>query len=916
MVGHSQITAEWLLISGGDVPSELSPDLSLVQTGDFKQLLRSEFTCNITGANCSDAEDTSLGSLKKDLDYGKFVEMRIATQFSEVSANEKAAWLLRLMCVGLGAFRAFLQSNVTGPPLNFSPEAILLPLCLTGDTQFTDKISKASILSLTVDGESAYHLTPNVILLVLAKTILNSPLFSQDDAPQTTNWWRLRVNFLHQRILSEKTGTLYDSIMKDIALVAQDTRGLDDVIIAMFCIEKAMVYTYFGNDAKALKELETSAKMTGLSYALTGVMGKRTQFQQKDTSQLVVLAKSAAKVDRSEAAEPATKPETLDLNDDTLLESISFTDTTTIKDDKSLPANLAGLDPADQPALEPLDAAILLLLTETIKNTNPADGITREQMLPYAERVLSHSTNWEVYTLGLLVRSRLEGSRSRTMERGLLQLQAVVDQVIAETTIANASGNAANHTGISTFLPRAKETESASVRERLLYIHQLPMPTRWEIEAELASLWTHVGGLNSALEIYERLEMWPELALCYAATEKEDKARDIIRNQLVDMSTGDERSPVPSEAARMWCILGDIEQDISHYEKAWEVSGGRYARAQRSLGRHYFGKRDYERAAESYGKSLKIYPLHPQGWFALGCCWLELQKWEGAVRAFGRVVGLDESDAEAWSNLATALLRRENFPEKNEQQMPLDDEQDDGLRSAISDPQRNKKDAMRALKRAANLKRESWRIWDNYLTVAASLEPPAYNDVVIAMKRIIEIRKDSKGEVAVDADIAEILVRHIITADQDGKPSEYNPSKGGLPKAVVELVEKYIVPLITTNPRLWRIVARLELWMKRPKASLEAHEKAWRAINGRPGITDGTEQQWNELVDETIDLVDAYENLGQMERTEGLGSGEPVAKDWRFKARSSVRAVIGKGKNWEGTNGWNRLKDALEGLKV
>ena len=125
------------------------------------------------------------------------------------------------------------------------------------------------------------------------------------------------------------------------------------------------------------------------------------------------------------------------------------------------------------------------------------------------------------------------------------------------------------------------------------------------------------------------------------------------------------------------------------------------------------------------------------------------------------------------------------------------------------------------------------------------------------------------------------------------------------------------MPIITTNPRLWKIVARLDLWRKKPKAALEAHEKAWRAVNSRPGIVDATEKEWDELVDATVELVDAYESLGQMERTDGLGAGGLVAKDWRFKARTMVRGVMANGKmSWEGTKGYERLQEALEGLKL
>lgn len=37
--------------------------------------------------------------------------------------------------------------------------------------------------------------------------------------------------------------------------------------------------------------------------------------------------------------------------------------------------------------------------------------------------------------------------------------------------------------------------------------------------------------------------------------------------------------------AKLWCVLGDIQQQEAHYEKAWEVSSHRSSRAQRSIAR-------------------------------------------------------------------------------------------------------------------------------------------------------------------------------------------------------------------------------------------------------------------------------------------------------------------------------------------
>ncbi|CUS14040.1 unnamed protein product [Tuber aestivum] len=926
-------TAEWLLVRGLDSKHSPPTDTEEADAGPNLELLRELSESNFERllpwsplkaavvAEFSICTDPDVEYLRSTKDYVGFLEKRLST--TEISG-------FALMYMGIAGVRAFIQSNITGPPLSFSPERVLLPEGLAGEPEFCKEVSRSILASLSVDGETAYHLTPNVLLLAFGKIVLNSSAL-KDSKLETLPWWRARVNFLHQKILSEATATLHNIIYEDMKKLPDRISSRDSDIWAKYLIEKALVDTYFGYDSNALKGLEEAASVTGLKYAITGVLGKRTKFQNTYTSQLVVLARSA----EGGPSEVTAKPKTLDLNDDTILEAISFTPMSTqVQTETTLSAELASLDPGSQPQLQPLDAAILLLITETIKNTNPADGITREEMLPYAERVLQHSVNWEIYTLGLLIRSRIEAYKSRTVERGLLQLQAVVDQVIADTTGTDISSGSNN--AVSTFMPKPKEDEVAPVKERLLYIHQLPAPTRWELEAELASRWISVGGIRTALEIYERLEMWAEVALCWAATEKGDKARAVIRDQLFHpLKSGDESGggrkeidPAPPNAPRLWCILGDIDQDPDHYERAWEVSRGRYARAKRSLGRHYFTQREYQKSAEMYIESLKQNPLNGPSWFALGCCWLELENWEGAIESFSRTVSLDDTDAEAWSNLATALLRRKTeLPAQSEwrnsdlDQDPEDEKADreNGIEGqVVVDKENNKRSALQALKRATSLKNDSWRLWENLLLISASVSPPAYPDVVTALRRIIEIRKDSAGETAIDVDILEMLVRHTITSDlESNNPTGYDPKKPGLHRMVVELMEKDVVPLITKDGRLWKIYAKLALWRKRPKDALDAEEKAWRTTNSRPGIIDGTEEEWDELVGATIDLVDAYQSLGEMERTEGLGAGEPVAKDWRFKARTTVRGVMGQGRqNWEDTKGWERLKESLEGLKA
>ena len=830
-----------------------------------------------------------------------------------------ASNLVPIQDIGQAALNAFLQANVTGPCLPFPSDRVLIPQPYHKDDsgKSVQLLRKELAQSLIVDGVAIYQLTPNIELFWLASRIANH---ESTITTASSRLQRARVNFLHQRMLTENSDSLQSLIYEDLEYVervfAADTPLRDGLSldITRFLLERAVVHIHHGQDVKARADLETAARKRGFEFVLTGRKGKRTKFQDRDISQLVVLAKSVAQtpenanIQENGSHVDVSMPQNLDLNDDTLLERMSFAksprdedNNSSRDDDAEMTPILASLDPSNQPLLDPLDSIILLNFASSIQNTNPQDGLTREETLPYATRALEGgSSNWQVYTQALLVRSRIEGYRSRTVERGVLQLQALVDQVIAETTShEKCVSEKDKEQQTSKFLPQPKASESAPVSERLEYIWQLNSPTRWELEAELAARWVSLGGLRTALEIYERLQMWAEVALCLAATDQEGQAEQVVRKQLYQTSENGnvvERRPLPADAPRLFCLLGDLLKDPTMYERAWEVSNRKYARAQRSLGKHHVQSKEYSKAAEAYGKSLAVNRLNHATWFALGCIELELEEWPKAVESFTHTVQLQSDDAEAWSNLAAALLQ---LPARTSEGSAADDD------SKPVDPQKPKKDALLALRRAAQLKHTDSRIWANYLAVSASIAPPPYADIILAQKRIIDIRGTTVGEKCIDVPILTLLVDDVVATEYDGQSSL---ARGTVAKQVVELLDKDVMPLITASAPLWQVVAKLNAWRQRPMAALEAHEKAWRAVTSQPGAYEATEKKWNRVVDATIGLVNAYEELGMRQRER---TGGEVAKDWNFKARSAVRGVMGKGKeSWEDTDGWERLKEA------
>ncbi|MCJ1451081.1 hypothetical protein MMC28_001416 [Mycoblastus sanguinarius] len=905
--------------------------------------------------------------------WTKFLSHRI-----EVLSHQEertAEFYHNLYLVADAAFNSFLQANVTGPPLAWNPAEVIFPSSIfDGTDTFVDRLQRQLVSSLSVDGEAVYQLIPNVELFCLAKFILNHV----EHAENVRHWWaRMRVNFWHQKLLDQNSSRLQQAIYSDLErlerpLLAGDFIAFEGGNLASFLLERANIHLQHGLDDRAKADIDRAARERAFDFALTGRLGKRTKFQEKELSQLVVLAQTAEQQEKSETRElvPTThlaskttgqvdsrvlEPLNLNLNDDTLLESISFSkpsdSASGSQQDERLPASLMSLDPGNQPLLQPLDAIILLATASSVTNTAPSDGLTREETLPYAERVISGgSSNWQVYTQALLIRSRIEGYRTRTIERGVLQLQAVVDQVMAETTPSKsfkASSAPALEDTTTSFLPQPRQSESAPVSERLLYIHQLASVPRWKLEAELANRWVSLGGLRTALEIYERLQMWAEVALCWAANDREDKARKIIRRQLYnpvittstdklledneDNDVGGyriERDPLPTDAPRLFCILGDLEKSTSAYERAWQLSNYRFSRAQRSLGKYYTAFNDLPKADDAYSKSLRIDPQNHPTWFALGSVRLLLENWAGAVDAFGRAVQIEDTDAESWSNLAVGLLKLPPGRALSQTNGSTGGaEAAKNGETAAVDPQKHIREAFVALKRAANLKRESYRIWQNLLTVSIRLSPPPYTDIVIAQTRLIDLLGTSEGEKAIDIDIVEVLVSNLVTQstsnqlESDDASKGQQPRKTGLERMIADLIQKKITPLITSSRRLWLVTAKLSLHLRHPAATLSAYEKAWRVTLNKPGwdTGNGTEDAgriWRDVVESTVDLVDAYESLGEQPKEAGMGEGEFVCKDWKFKARSAVRSVLARAKaGWEGDGGFETLDEKLQELK-
>ena len=187
--------------------------------------------------------------------------------------------------------------------------------------------------------------------------------------------------------------------------------------------------------------------------------------------------------------EPAKSlmPKDLSLNDDTLLEKVKISN----PQDKKLLESGKGLSQ--------LEHIVLYGILHDYHKNSAKTELTHEELSPFIEFLLSNSVNWCVNVVAMFMRAKLEATNTRRMERSLMQLETLIENFYT------------------------KNTERADIDKRLQFFYSIPFPPIWVLNKEMAQFYMKLGLLNSASEIYLKLQMWSELIDCYQALDKRDQ---------------------------------------------------------------------------------------------------------------------------------------------------------------------------------------------------------------------------------------------------------------------------------------------------------------------------------------------------------------------------------------------------------
>lgn len=663
----------------------------------------------------------------------------------------------QVLVLAAACLNDFVSQNYTGPPqVEMSLLSAWTPEMQTAARDWASQ-------RLRLDGEDVYEFSYHPLSLLLAKSIfLQADIAQRLSSCKSLSWWSLRYARVHQDLLEQNSATLKghidEIIPKAIAIygmppVSEDAASAevapsssttpDHLLATHLYLESAHIYHGYWQYKSIDECLSNAQRALGVEVSLTGVMGKRTRWQKRELAQLVIQvnpneSRRAELLAHSEAhtvVDPLLMdnlPHNLTMDSDVLLENVALADA-----ESTLPPSALGAE----------EQALLLAMFENTKKTTSGHITRDEEMMGYVLRVLQESASgrpenrsWALESSALFHRSVLECSDRHAQDRALQQLEelsALFDRLHAPTTVASVAA-LADAKSLSDF------ARSDVLRVRMRHVWLSNYPSIWTLKLGIAGTFQAIGLYKSALDIFITISAYDGVIESCMLLGKLTQAEELIRQRL-------EEKP---EDPKLLCLLADCTRDITHYERAWEVSKQTYPRAQRSLANYKMQRGLHADAIPHFQLALDINPVFPAEWYAMGWCAMQISAHDVAAVAFSRTVSFDPEYANAWNNLAAAHLHMKNKPA-----------------------------GFSALEQAIKFKADSWKLWENYMITAVDLRE--FGKAISAMEKVVTLKaaintqgeKEARleaeektgqaGKQVIDEQVLEILCRVVCDAGRE-----------------------------------------------------------------------------------------------------------------------------------------------------
>ena len=711
---------------------------------------------------------------------------RIQCSFGNLPEEDK-------FIVVVSALNVFIQNNFTGP---------LFPSDFLKTFESDDQKLVKSYSSIN---NAMYPLVRCFQLFKLAEDYFTSPT----RAPTlSNNLFKMRCVYLKQTMLDELCPNLFDQVGHCVKSIedSKEFNGLPKEQRCRIHIEKSFVYLQFDHLSLSRKQISQGKEAIGFQFHLTGAMGKRTKYQQNELPQLRV--ETVLTENFSDCAPRENEPAPIAMNDDTLLEQISFSDAK---------VNHNAVNNITAPFL--IHAAALKLKSAALED------MLREEIIAFLEAIVEGRTfSYCISTHAFFLRSKLEKSSMRRLCRCLEQLEELVLGIDCKKSCAR--------------------TEN---------IFSSGLPPVWTQQKLLADLYSGIGSHKSALDLFEKLHMHEEQIRCLVLIGRYEAAERMTRELIAD-----------EETPKLYCILGDTTQDISHYEKAWEMSGQRSARAMKSLGYHYFNLKEYKKALECMLSSLACCHLQGNLWFTAGCTALAIPDYKTAIKCFHESVLINDESSMGWSNLGAAYEKTNELPR-----------------------------AFNCYKESCKHASNEWRMWENYICVGARLKH--FASVIHGYRMII-----NTGHKYCDGKILNCMVAAVRDnmVSATGEQGIYYYDK------ILDLF-KFASTKVTTSFELWKAYASMYL-----------------EVEGKTDITKGVDYLIKAYHSAALHMERSYEDFAKCAQCSFVLHGHIIAEEKTTSSyprhlqslKTILQIVMTKGNKLVGTlsEGENEMREAVQ----
>ncbi|EZA47362.1 Tetratricopeptide repeat protein [Ooceraea biroi] len=489
---------------------------------------------------------------------------------------------------GIASLLYFGQCNWTGP-------------CIDKNIDWLASRRSEALKELSLHDECNINVQKPELLWLSKKIFSNLELQLKY---KSCIWWLFRANLLHQCVLDENLGILFEET-ENLIVQISGLRILEDLLCKLlFNLEVARFYLYHRRTQSSERYLECAQNVAGLTLSLEGAMGKRTKYQQEEKAQLYLKVEINKDIFPSINCEDM--PKSVNLDDELRLERIEFSEC------------------KEETQLGMLEEAVILAKYVQLQLCQPKHKLTDEEIKPYLTRVIENTRNWSLKMTSLCHRCSLESDDKRTVERSMMQAESLLNDY---------------------------NNGEASVARRMDLFFASGMKPIWTLKEKWANVMFSLGLVKGALQVFIELGLSEDAIVCYHTLNLKHKAAEIIQQELSKRPT-----------VKLWCLLGDATGDVDHYETAWKLSEGKSSRVQRHWGFYHFAKKDYVKAVPHLKLSVELNNIQELVWFRLGYAALQTEDWKLAATAYRRYCALEQSSFEAWNNLAKAYIKLGDKP--------------------------------------------------------------------------------------------------------------------------------------------------------------------------------------------------------------------------------------------------------------